>query len=229
MLLVLTVLGLLRTTWDHERVVKEGILICTGLAMVFALLTLQWLWPRYFHSLLGLLLLWAGKGAEELHHWSHDTVARFAASYRLRRIVGLAVQWSAVAALIATSLSTVPKDPEFEQFGLTECKTAGQWIAHQSPPQPWVMSTSLIPAYYANGNFMYLPYSSSDTALRYISKKKPDYLVLNEYPRKSLPYLAAWFDAGIPDPRAVMVYDHGEPDHERVKIYHWSDSPNPAP
>jgi 4-amino-4-deoxy-L-arabinose transferase-like glycosyltransferase len=229
MLLVLAVLGLLRTPWDHERVVKEGIVISTGAVMVLALLTLQWLWPRYFHSLLGLQLLWAGKGAEELYHWSHDTVARFAASDRLPRITGLAVQWSAVAALIATSLSTVPKDPEFEQFGLTERKTAGQWIARQSPPRPWVMSTSLIPAYYANGNFMYLPYSSSDTALRYISKKKPDFLVLNEYPRKSLPYLAAWFEAGIPDPRAVMVYDHGEPGRERVKIYRWNDSPNPAP
>jgi 4-amino-4-deoxy-L-arabinose transferase-like glycosyltransferase len=229
MLIVLAVLGLLRTPWDHQRVVKEGILICcTGLVMVLALLTLQWLWPRYFHSLLGLLLLWAGKGAEELYHWSHDTVAGFAASDRLPKIVGLAVQWTAVLAVIATSLSTVPKDPEFEQFGLTERKMAGQWIAQQSPAQPWVMSSSLIPAYYANGNFMYLPYSSSETALRYISKKKPDFLVLNEYPRTSLPYLTTWFDAGIPDSRAVMVYDHGEPDHERVKIYRWSENSMPG-
>ena len=35
------------------------------------------------------------------------------------------------------------------------------------------------------------------------------------------PYSAAWFDQGIPDPRAELIYDEGTPAGERIKIYRW--------
>jgi len=82
----------------------------------------------------------------------------------------------------------------------------------------------LIPTYYANGSLMYLPYASSDLALRYIAKEKPDFIVLLEYAKGELPYLAQWFDHGIPDQSAELIYDQGDRQHERVKIYRWRDA-----
>jgi len=110
---------------------------------------------------------------------------------------------------------------EFRDEMLTDRKTAGQWLAQHWPGPKWVMATSLIPAYYADGSLMYLPYASSDLALRYIAKKKPDFIVLLEYSEREPPYLAQWFEQGIPDQSAELIYDEGDSQHERVKIYRW--------
>jgi 4-amino-4-deoxy-L-arabinose transferase-like glycosyltransferase len=222
-LFMLVFIGLLRTAWDRRRVVNEGILLITGLVIMLTLLTVRGGWMlRYFYFFMGLLLLWAGKGAEELYNWSHCTLSSLSAPRNVPRFVSLAVQWLVVFLVIAISLKGVPKEDEFFYATLTERKVAGQWLAEHSTGPQWIMSQSMIPAYYAGGKFMFLPFASSDIALRYISKKKPDLLVLLEYEKKSRPYLAQWFDEGIPDPRAELIYDEGDSHHERIKIYRWT-------
>ncbi len=71
---------------------------------------------------------------------------------------------------------------------------------------------------------MYLPFASSAVSLRYISQKKPDFIVLLEFTKRSLPYLTDWFDHGIPDRRAELIYDETGRNYERVKIYKWRDA-----
>jgi hypothetical protein len=215
---------LFRTVWDRRRLVEEGILLLAGFMMVLALLPVTAFWPRYFHSFVALLILWGGKGADELYHWSHDTVASILQKDVPKR-VGLTVQGIAIFLVFALSLRGVLGENEFRESMHTDRKTAGVWLAQHSPGPKWVMDTSLIPAYYAGGNLMYLPFCSSDVAVRYIVKKRPNFIVLLEYPKNSLPYLAQWFDQGIPDKRAELIYDRGNRDHERIKIYHWNDEP----
>jgi hypothetical protein len=111
---------------------------------------------------------------------------------------------------------------EFREAMRTDRKVAGQWLAQHSPRPKWVMDTSLL-TYYAGAGLMYLPYCSSNIALRYIAEKKPDFIVLLRDSRKSTPYLAQWFDEGIPDPRAKLIYDKGDRSRERVKVYRWDD------
>jgi 4-amino-4-deoxy-L-arabinose transferase-like glycosyltransferase len=226
LLFFLAVIGLLRSPWDLKRALHESILLITGLAMVLTLLTLQWYWPRYFHALLGLLILWAGKGAQELGHWAHDTVASVSAHNATPKLVGRAVQWAAILSVIALSLRAVPLENEFREQMLTEHKQAGEWLAKYSPGSKWIMDTSLVPTYYAGGGLMYLPFASSDPALRYIAKKKPDFIVLLEDTKLSRPYLAKWFDEGIPDKRAELIYDVGDSHHVRIKIYRWKSTFN---
>jgi 4-amino-4-deoxy-L-arabinose transferase-like glycosyltransferase len=223
-LFVLAVIGLFRTVWDRRRLVEEGILLLAGFMMVLALLPVTAFWPRYFHSFMALLLLWGGKGADELYHWSHDTVASILQKDVPKR-VGLTVQGIAIFLVFALSLWGVLGENEFRESMHTDRKTAGVWLAQHAPGPKWVMDTSLIPAYYAGGNLMYLPFCSSDVAVRYIVKKRPNFIVLLEYPKNSLPYLAQWFDQGIPDKRAELIYDQGSGGHERIKIYHWNDDP----
>jgi hypothetical protein len=220
-LFILAVIGLLRTAWDRRRLVNEGILLVSGLTMVLVLLSVQAFWPRFFHPFMALLLLWGGKGADELYHWSHDTVASISLQRGIPKRAGITVQWIAIVLVFALSLRAVLGEMEFRDEMLTDRKTAGQWLAQHWPGPKWVMATSLIPAYYADGSLMYLPYASSDLALRYIAKKKPDFIVLLEYSEREPPYLAQWFEQGIPDQSAELIYDEGDSQHERVKIYRW--------
>jgi hypothetical protein len=60
--------------------------------------------------------------------------------------------------------------------------------------------------------------------LRYIAKKKPDFIVLLEDTKLSRPFLAKWFDEGIPDKRAELIYDVAGSHRVRIKIYHWKES-----
>jgi len=225
-LFLLAFIGLLGTAWDRRRVVNEGILLVTGLVIVLTLLPIRGGWMlRYFYSFMGLLLLWAGKGAEELYLWGHGTLSSFSLPRYIPRLVGFAIQCTVIFSMIALSLKGVPKESEFFYAALPERKMAGQWLAEHSPGPKWIMDVSVIPAYYAGGKFMYLPFASSDLALRYISKKKPDLIVLLEHQKESRPYLAQWFDEGIPDQRAELIYDEGDSRHERIKIYRWRTDP----
>jgi 4-amino-4-deoxy-L-arabinose transferase-like glycosyltransferase len=221
-LFILCIIGLLRTAWDRRRLVYEAILVLTAFCIVLSLLSVQEFWPRFFHSLIGLLLLWAGKGAEELYHWSRDTFALISLKPNLPRLVGVAVQCAALILAFALSLRAVVMEGEFREAMLTDRKTAGGWLAQHCPaPECRIMDISAVPAYYAGATLMYLPFASSDLALQYIAKKKPDFIVVLEGPKRSLPYLTQWFDQGIPDQRAELIYDQADRG-ERVKIYRWA-------
>ena len=77
----------------------------------------------------------------------------------------------------------------------------------------------------------FLDCAEEGTALRYIEKRRPDYIVLLGAEPGLLPYTAKWFRDGIPDNRAVLVYDEGTATSygtgtssiERIKIYRWAD------
>jgi len=87
-----------------------------------------------------------------------------------------------------------------------------------------VMDAGLQVAYYAGADLIYLPYAESAVALRYIEKKKPDYIVLIGGSPGGLPYAAKWFEQGVPDARAIPVYDRGGVASERIKIFRWVDT-----
>jgi 4-amino-4-deoxy-L-arabinose transferase-like glycosyltransferase len=223
-LFVLVVVGLLPIVWDRRQLIHEGIFLLSGLSMVLALLSVQAFYSRFFNPFMALLLLWGSKGTEELYHWSHDWFALISAKPEFPRVAGFVVQCTAVFLVLALSLRAVPVDFEFREPMLTERKTSGRWLAQHWPGPKSIMSSSSIPAYYAGGNLMYLPYAPSDLALRYISKKKPDFIVLLELRKPYPPYLAQWFERGIPDQAAKLIYDQSD-GHERAKIYRWVSDP----
>ncbi len=221
-LVILALIGLFRAPWDRRRLVNEGILLLAGSMMVFVLLPVTAFWPRYFHSFMALLILWGANGVNEIYHWSHDTLALSFSQSEIPGRVASTVQWLAIVLVFALSLKAVVGESEFREQMMPERKTAGVWLGQHQPNARWLMDTSLIPAYYAGGNLMYLPFCNSDVALRYMVKKKPDVIVLLENSKHSLPYLAQWFDNGIPDKRAELIYDQGGNNHERIKIYRWN-------
>jgi 4-amino-4-deoxy-L-arabinose transferase-like glycosyltransferase len=224
-LFTLVALGLCRSAWDRRRAVTEGMMLALAAMFVFVLLAVQWISFRYFIPVLGVLLFWAGKGAEELNVWARDTFLALTGRSGSARIAGESLKWLSIVIILATSLSATPKEEQFTQSLAWERRDAGRWLAQQEPRPKWVMDAGLQVTYYAGADLIYLPYADSNLALLYIAKRRPDYIVLKSEDLESLPYTAMWFQQGIPDQRAVLVYDRGTTASERVKIYRWIDEP----
>ena len=221
-LIILVALGLLRSAWGRDRAVIEGMMIAIAAMFVVVLLSVQALWLRYFIPVLGVLPFWAGKGADELGAWARETFGAVTGTTGdLARIVGESLKWLSIFVVLAVSLRAVPAEPQFAESLNWERKDAGRWLAQQDGRPKWVMDAGLQVAYYAGADLAFLPYADSDLALRYIAKRKPDYIVLKSADLASLPYTSSWFENGIPDKRAVLVYDRGTAPAERVKIYRW--------
>jgi hypothetical protein len=77
-------------------------------------------------------------------------------------------------------------------------------------------------AYYAGADLMYLPYARSDLAIRYVAKRRPDFIVLESITADGLPYTRGWLEKGIPDARAQLIHEERGP-NAQIKIYRWSD------
>ncbi len=228
-LFALVVLGLFRSAWPPTRAVLDGIMLVTAGMFVLVLLTVQALWFRYFFSVLGILLLWAGKGATELYDWGRDTVVALTGNVRAAQLVGTTLQWASIALVLVYSLRALPLEPQFTESLNWERAQAGRWLAKHEPHARWIMDAGLQVAYHARANLIFLPYGDSDLALRYIAKRKPDYLILTGGSKATLPYTTRWFDSGIPDERATLVYDQGSAPNERIKIYRWVDASASSP
>jgi hypothetical protein len=224
-LFVLVALGLCRSAWDRPRAVIEAMMLAMAAMFVLVLLAVQWISFRYFIPVLGVLLFWAGKGAEELNVWARDTFLALTGRWGSARIAGESLKWLSILITLATSLWAIPGEEQFAQSLTWERRDAGRWLAHQEPRPKWVMDAGLQVTYYSGADLIYLPFADSDLALRYIAKRRPDYIVLKSADVESLPYTAMWFQQGIPDQRAVLVYDRGTAASERVKIYRWIDEP----
>jgi 4-amino-4-deoxy-L-arabinose transferase-like glycosyltransferase len=230
-LFILVAIGFFRTAWDRRRLVLEGILLVVAGLSVAVLLTVQDLWFRYYIVALEFLLLWAGKGATELASWGRDTFIRVAGSARFANAVGSVCAAMAMLLVVATAARALPSNVQFAESHNRERRQAGLWLAQQRPSPTWVMDVSLQVGFHAGANVAYLPFAEADVALRYIEKRRPDYIVLLGAEPGGLPYTAKWFREGIPDNRAVLVYDEGAAAYydpgtastERIKIYRWVD------
>ena len=221
-LFVLVVVGLVGRSWDRRRLALEVTPGAAAVAMVLILLSVQQLWFRFFYALLGPLLLWAGKGADELGEWGSNTAASVASRAPVARAAGAALKWVAIGLVLVLSIRAVPDLAQFKDSLFANRVRAGRWLAQQPPRDKSVMDLGNQVAYYAGADLLYLPYATSDVALRYVAKRKPDYIVLMGAPKAYLPYTAQWFDVGIPDARARLVYDDSTSAEERLKIYRWA-------
>ena len=224
-LILLIALGLFRSAWGRDRALIEVLMVAIASMFVVVLLSVQALWLRYFIPVAGVLPFWAGKGAEELRLWGRDTLANLTGRSGVASVGGEALKWLSILAVLLISLRAVPGEGQFKESLNWERRDAGRWLAQQEPRPKWVMDSGLQVAYYAGADLTYIPYAEPSLALSYIAKRRPDYIVLKGEDFESLPATASWFQQGIPDERAVLVYDRGTAPAERIKIYRWIDDP----
>jgi hypothetical protein len=228
LLFALVVLGFFGTAWSRQRLLLDGLLLVYALTFVLVLLTVQELWFRYFYAIFAMMLFWAAKGIEELRAWGEATVRSIVDRENIARAAGEGLKWLALLAVLVVSFAYISNVDQFDESMKPARKDAGLWLARQEPAHKWVMAFDLQVAYHARADLMFLPYANSDLALRYITKRSPDYIVLIGGSPGGLPYTGKWFTDGIPSSSARLVYDQARPGSEHIKIYRWLPSAGAA-
>ena len=216
----------MRRTWDRTRLIRECYLFFILATIAIALLSLQYFQARYLFATLPFLILWAAKGIDELEGW---VAATREAVFRGSRFAAESTRLF-TCSLVMGGLFVLAfqQNASLDDFGgsresIANAKQAGLWLREQRPAEKSVMDAGSAIPYYSKSEYLYLPHSSSSTALRYIKEKRPDYIVLRGTMRELRPYVSEWMQAGIPDRNAVLVYSAGDSLSDMVQIYKWED------
>lgn len=216
-LLILVILGLFRAAWDFPRWKGEGLLLLTAAVLLAG----QALWFRECYSLLGILLVWGGKGADELGEWCRDTADGVGARKGFVIRIAPAMSWASIGLVLLLSYRGSIDEARYAARAGWQRVEAGRWLAAQRPAAGKIMDSGSQIAFYAQADLIFLPYAAQDLALGYIALKQPGYIVLTAGSVAERPYTSRWFADGIPDPRAELVYDAGLDGDERVRIFRW--------
>jgi 4-amino-4-deoxy-L-arabinose transferase-like glycosyltransferase len=224
LLFAMVVLGLFCSAWDPNRARTEAYLFLILGGVAVSLFALQNFQERYVYILLPFMLLWAGKGIDELTRWARHTwdLARNKEARTTKNPVPVLQTLLIAALLLLGAISNVP--PSCDDFGSTNTgciltKKAGTWLREQPPENKIIMDAGTAVPYYARAEYIGLPYSSSSTAIKYILRKKPDFVVLRGTMREDRPYLEEWLKAEVLGPHFRLVYEAGDTLDDKIKIY----------
>ena len=222
-LLGLVLLGLFRQPWSNRRLGHEVLLLIIAGSIAIIVLTSAAGEFRYFFPIVPLLLLWSGKGIDELAHWLMSwELLRNGRLFRPRLIAGT-LQLCVIALMMMVSSRSIQQDWFFAvgSSSALAARDAGLWLARYAPgPKRIAVRAAVIP-YYAKGTLIGLPYGDPVATRRYVAKKNVDFVVLESEHSQELPTVGEWIAHGVPDPHARLVYDRTNAAGDRVVIYQW--------
>ena len=222
--ILLVALGLFGRPWDTRRLRHEFILAVMAISIVFLLLTAAHIEHRYAYPLPVIFLLWAAAGLDVFRDWMVYTVSSWGAAARpFAKYAAQAMAVSFCAAIALFSFAGMRTDWFFmiQQKDFLGIKEAGQWLASQAPTPKKMFGFEGRVAYYADATIIIFPYADSATALRYLESKNVDYIVLDSLNIRNMPTMGEWFNRGVPDPRAHLVFESGQGTKDQIKIYRW--------
>ena len=220
-LIVLVVLGLLRSSWSAWRLARESILLAFAGSIVALALTGPGTYFRFIFPVLPLALLWAGRGLEELRSWALQlpTFSPKWVAAALTVAAGLSLFASAEVGSRSEANFTAPT----ASYSLAE-RDAGIWLSTYRPGAKRIAARFSMVSFYARGTLVQLPYANSELTLRYLKDRGVEFIVLETYTAGPFPTLVAWLAHGIPDSHARPIYDQTNTSGDRVVIYEWANS-----
>jgi 4-amino-4-deoxy-L-arabinose transferase-like glycosyltransferase len=223
----LAVLGLLRKPWNRDAIITQVYLIfvCLGVP-ILATLSIFYVDQRFILSVLPIMIIWASNGISQLSEWASTTVRRAGTEARTGRKVGVAVGLIASATLLLAALAGVRGVGDLTTFDYQSrpLKQVGRWLDTLLPGPKVIMDSSTVVAFNAGASFVEFPYAAASTALKYIEKKRVNFIVLREADPAPAPYWTDWLTHGIPDQRARLIFSDRTVPHERLMIYQWDES-----
>lgn len=218
-LFVLAILGLFRRPWRLQDTMGQlFLLVVLGLACV-GLFFIYYYDARFMIAFLVIQIMWSAEGVIAIERWVFGTVKSvFSGNGRLLWL-NAGVTSAAIASILLASLVGVRG--EVVRMKQTRAyKEAGEWLRRQDPSAKNVMDWSTL-AFHAGAELVWFPYTSSENALRYLDKRKVDYIVVSNFYRpEDHPYLMEWLTRGVPSPRAEVIYHVEEP--SSITIYKWN-------
>jgi 4-amino-4-deoxy-L-arabinose transferase-like glycosyltransferase len=221
----LALLGVFRRPWRSSR--ARGRLFVLLVTANPVLATVFVLWDadaRYYFIFVPFLCIWAASGLFEISLWikSSGTTAGWRRGVRY-----LGLPWIIPGLLgFATIVSPVRKVITLYEFSNSGPRTSvdkdvGIWIGRKQARPIRVMDLTLPLSYHAGAQqHLYFPYSTGDTAIRYLDAAKVDYIVLRRGMRFTQ-YYDEWLAHGIPSSNAELVQLPSIVGADKFVIYRW--------
>ena len=230
-LVTLVVLGLFGAAWNGARLRHEFVLVMMALSIIVLMATAAHIEHRYAYALPVIALLWAAAGLDFFQGWATRTFASWGESLRpYAAEAGKIAVIGASLLLAGFAFVGVRTDRYFtiERAGYLGIKEAGLWLGGQTPKPNRVFGYEGRVTYYANATVIIFPYADPATTLRYLESRNIDYVVLDSEGARYLPTMGQWFQGGIPDARAHLVYESTQGTEDKIKIYRWDSTATAA-
>jgi 4-amino-4-deoxy-L-arabinose transferase-like glycosyltransferase len=224
-LLGLVALGLFGQPWSTRRTVCEIVVVAMAASIVLIVAASPAGEFRYFLPIVPLLLLWAGKGLGVLRQWIlHWEFLRGKRAFQ-QTLFASALPLGALVTMLAAAVYGIGITKtafywEHSTAAIAE-RDAALWLQRYDPGPKLIAVRAAVFPYYAKGTLINLPFGDSQATIRYLDRRKVDFVVLESLFLQPLPMLAKWLADGIPDPRAQVIYDKTNTSGERVVIYRW--------
>lgn len=226
---LLAAIGLLGGTWKRLRLAHEGLLCAMTALLLFILGSMHFVWNRFLFPIAPFLVLWAAHGAVVLYEWVEGILVRKLSEPKwYGRGLALALPVCGFLLLLAASARGVGDLGEIREARAVELKAAGLWIASHDSGEKTVMTVGMVVPFYAGATARLLPYADSVSALGYLHRKDPAFIVLRDAERDQRPYFPEWLQNGIPDACAHEVHRLGQPPEHEIVIYKWNCSQRPT-
>jgi len=232
-LFTLAILGLFKEPWRRKSIISHIYLlfVVIGVPSVSLLsVSVAHLYPRYFLLFLPVMIIWAANGIALLSRWAGATMRLVGAGAPTSRRAGTVVGLTSGTMLLLISFLGVGEAWELTAFDYKSrpLKQAGKWLGAFTPGPKTIMDTSTVLAFHAGASFVSFPYSDSSLALKYIEKKGVNFIILREESLSRTLYMKDWFESGIPDRRAQLIYNTKVPQHGRILMYKWNGEEAPT-
>lgn len=216
------VLGMFGSPWTGDRLLNESLLLMlVGFLLLAYFVGAPIFMYRHVVSFLVLLIIWGANGASELAAWAGASFGN-----RLNSVISvprlkLVVYAAFLLVLLGSSYIGTRRLPSYDIKGQRVDKEVGAWIKSTVTNNVSVMDTQPIVAYYSGLRLIPFPYCSSSVAIKFLDHTCPSVVILRTS-NTSRPYLQAWVEHGIPDPRANLIRTMPDFNGGTVEIYRWN-------
>lgn len=220
-LVMLIGIGLFRTSWDRERLFREGYLLA------FCLLTIlgysaSFVLERYLYVLLPICFVWAANGIIAVKQW-YDESTRALGISKLRYVpkasyVPTFLLLCLFVYLFPTNFFVRSKESAWQAAAFGE-RNAGIWLRHNSEPGTSTFSFSSVPTFYSQTNEFWVEEEDPHQILEDILRNRVEYVVDSERSYDKRPYLAKLPAILKDDPRFELIYEKDEFPGNRIAIY----------
>lgn len=220
-LVILVGIGLFRSSWDRERLLREGYLLS------FCLLTIvgysaSFVLERYLYVLLPIFFGWAAHGIIGLKEWYEDS-SRSLGITELRYFpkasyVPAGLLLCLFAYLFSTNFFVRSKESAWQAAAFGE-RNAGVWLRQFAKPGSTTFSFSSVPTFYSQTNEFWIETKDPKEIVQEILLNRVDFVVDSERSYGKRPYLAKLPSALQGDARFELIYEKDEFPGNRIAIY----------
>ena len=221
MLAILVGLGLFGTAWSRARLRDElPFLVLVALSTTFYLMW-PWILDRYLFIYMGPGLIWAGLGLDRLWSWARETADHLGAPALPALTLKTGVSMSAAALVVAMSAVGVRNADELSQSWQperTDQLAIGRWLRSQQSGAR-VMDSFSAAAFYSGAVLADLPWADGPTAVQYLERKQPSFVIVHQSQVNARSYLQDWFDR-IPDEHLTLAETFQDAGGQ-VRVYRW--------